>query len=139
MCCCCLSASSFAACVSRSQSPIDRELFAVNSFLLPSHIRCPEPKSSCQLRNVCNSRMNHRPKHCVLSIHSSVIVYLPIIRRIMFRRFLSTSSRILNQSAGAGPSSVATKRLPRLTLYTGGPECSLCEVSTSVVHRQLIT
>jgi hypothetical protein len=49
----------------------------------------------------------------------------------MFKRFLTTSSRLLNQatSATGTTTSTASKRLPRLTLYTGGPECSLCEVS----------
>lgn len=30
---------------------------------------------------------------------------------------------------------VLLQHLPRITLYTGGPECSLCEVAKEALHR----
>ncbi|KAJ9104430.1 hypothetical protein QFC21_001925 [Naganishia friedmannii] len=52
---------------------------------------------------------------------------MAMLRNMFYSRSFSTSIRSLHAAQTASTGSVA-KRLPKLTLYTGGPECSLCEI-----------
>lgn len=75
----------------------------------------------------------HRDKlhrHCVGAHIGSLPKFdeMTAFRSTLSYRSFSTGLRLLN----AGQPNATTKRLPKLTLYTGGPECSLCEVSLVV-------